>query len=206
MAGNSKFELTEKHHTSLGDIIDQASRVVVFGKILKDLQPTSHGHRFAQIFGYKRNNVCSKLPTPVVIALPDPDGPADDCGWDPDEFVKWQLPASFVSTQLQIQPVALAHALTSFPPPPVGLTAAQISAIISASIGAVGSSQPSGPGSKLSDCGILFPQQVAVLRANITSNVAQLNFTLDNNALAAISPSSTISDLAQAISGATQNA
>lgn len=204
MAGKSKFELTEKHHTSLADIADQASTVVVFGKIVRDLQPTSQGHRFAQIFGYKRNNVCSKLPTPVVIALPDPDGPADDCGWDPEQFVKWGLPASFASTQLHLQPVALAHALASFPA--AGLTAAQISAIISASIGAVGSSQPSGPGAKLSDCGILFPQQVAVLRANITSNVAQLNFTLDNNALAAISPSSTISDLAQAISGATQNA
>lgn len=206
MAGKSKFELTEKHHTSLTDIVDQSSTVVVFGKIVRDLQPTSQGHRFAQIFGYKRNSVCSKLPTPVVIALPDPDGPSDDCGWDPEQFVKWQLPASFISTQLHVQPVALAHALTSFPP--AGLTGAQIFAIVSASIQAVtGSTQPLSSSQSLQTYGVFSPQQVAQLSATIAGNVSQYGFTLDTNALAAMSPSWTIAQLGSAISdGAKPNA
>jgi hypothetical protein len=128
MASKATFKPTPGHHTSLSDIVDQSTTVVVFGKIVGDLQPTSQGHRFAQIFGYKRNGVCSKLPNPVVVALPDPDGPADDCGWDPGQFVRWQVPSSFATTQLHLQPATLTRALSSFAPAAtasIGLTSDQ---------------------------------------------------------------------------------
>lgn len=204
MAKKSGNQLTDKHHTSLNDIIDEASTVVVFGKIVRDLQPTSQGHNFAQVFGYKRHSVCSKPPSPVVIALPDPDGPASDCGWDPQEFVQWTLPASFVSTQLHIFPVLLGQALASFPP--AGLTNARIVSIITSSLAASGASQPAGPGSKLSDCGIFSSQQLSILTANISTLASQLGFALDNNAFANINTSSTIFNLETAIEGAKQSA
>jgi hypothetical protein len=198
-------KLTDRHQTSLTDIIDQASTVVVFGKIVRDLQPTSQGHSFAQVFGYKRNSACLKLLSPVVIALPDPDGPASDCGWDPQEFAQWTLPASFASTQLHVSPILLDRALTSSTP--TGLTAAQLFAIVSASIQAVsGSAQPLSSSQTLQAFGILSPQQVAQLSATVASNVSQNGFTLGTNALAAMSPSWTIAQLEQAISdGATSN-
>jgi hypothetical protein len=206
MAKKPDFHLTDKHHTSLGDIVDQASTMVVFGKPLNDLQPTSQGHRFAQIFGYKRNGVCSKLPASVVIALPDPDGPADDCGWAPEEFVKWQLPLSFASTQLHVQPVALDDALATFTAS--GLNGDQLFAIISSSIQAVtGSNLPLTPSVTLQSFGLLSPEQLAQFSAVIASKVSQDGFTLDNNALAPIGSTSTIAQLQSAIfSGAKPNA
>jgi hypothetical protein len=205
MAKKPDLQLTEKHHIPLGDIIDQANTVVVFGKIVKDLQPTTQGHGFAQVFGYKRNNVCSKLPSPVVMALPDPDGPADDCGWDPQEFVKWSVPSSFLTTRLHIRSETIAHALTSFPP--AALTGAQISAIVSASIQAVtGSTQPLNPSQSLQAFGVFSSQQVGQLSATIAANVSQNGFTLNPNALAAMSSSWTIAQLESAIAdGALQN-
>jgi hypothetical protein len=198
MAKKPELQLTEKHHTSLVEIIDQANTVVLFGKIVKDLQPTTQGHRFAQVFGYKRNSVCSKLPSPSVMALPDPDGPADDCGWDPQEFVKWSVPSSFVTTRLHIQPETLVHTLASFPP--AALTGAQISAIVSASIQAVsGSTQPLDPSQSLQAFGILSSQQVGQLSATIAFQVSQNGFTLGTNALAAMSSSWTIAQLESAI-------
>lgn len=198
MAKKSGNQLMENHQTSLNDIIDQASTVVVFGKIVQDLQPTSQGHSFAQVFGYKRNSVCSKLPSPVVIALPDPDGPASDCGWDPQEFAQWTLPASFLPTRLHIQPMALTSALAS--DLPTKLTAAQISAIVSSSIQEVtGSTQPLDPSKTLQTFGVFTSQQVAQLGAAIGAKVSQDNFTLNNNALASMGSSWTISQLESAI-------
>lgn len=198
MPKKPEVELTEKHHTSLSDIIDQANTTVVFGKIVKDLKPTSQGHGFAQVFGYSRNNVCSKLSSPVVLALPEPDGPADGCGWDPREFVKWSLPSSFLTTRLHIQPVKLADAIASFPP--AALTGAQVSAIVSASLQAVtGSTQPLDPSQSLQAFGILGSQQVGQLSAVIAGNVSQAGFTLNANALSAMSPGWTIAQLESAI-------
>jgi hypothetical protein len=204
MAKKTELQLTDRHHTSLGDIIEQANIVVVFGKIVKDLQSQQHG--FAQVFGFKRNNVCSRLPSPVVLGLPDPDGPADDCGWDPREFVMWRLPVSFVSTQLHIQPVTIDRALSAVSI--AGLTAAQISAIVSASLRAVtGSSQPLISSRSLQSYGIFTSQQLAQLSSAVGVNVARNGFTLDPNALASLGPSSTIADLESAIfDGAKPNA
>ena len=173
---------------------------------MKDLQPTTEGHGFAQIFGYKRNGICSRLPSPIVLALPDPDGQADDCGWNPQEFLKWELPASFLSTHLHVHAVSLAHALASFAAG--GLTAAQIFAIVSASIQAVtGSTQPLVSSQSLQTYGVLSPQQVAQLSATIAGKVSDDGFTLDANALASMSPSWTIGQLESAISdGAKPNA
>jgi hypothetical protein len=198
MPKETKLRLTEKHHTSLVDIIDQVNTVVVFGKIVKDLQPTSRGHGFAQVFGYKRGNVCSKLPSTVVMALPDPDGPADDCGWDPQEFVKWSLPSSFLTTQLHIQSLTLASALAANPPS--ALTGAQISAIVSTSLQAVtGSTQPLDPSQSLQAFGVLSSQLVGQLSAVIAAKVSQYGFSLNPNALAAMSPGWTIAQLESAI-------
>ena len=197
MAKQPRFQVTDKHRTSLGEIVNQASTLAVFGKVVRDLPATPQGHAFAQIFGFKKNQVCTKLPSPVTVALPDPDGPADDCGWDPHEFVKWQLPASFVGTQLHIQPVVLSHALAVGPS---GLTGAQLSAIVSGSIRAVtGSTSPLIPSQPLQAFGIAGPQQVTQLSATIAGMVSQDGFTLSNNALAGITPSSTIGQLEVAI-------
>jgi len=90
--------------------------------------------------------------------------------------------------------------------PPVGLTGAQISGIISRSLWAVLGRTPAfNPSQSLQSLGVFTAQQVAVLTANVISNVAGLGFTLSPSTLGSISPSSTISDLAQAISGATAN-
>ena len=74
----------------------------VYGKTIKDtqLEPGAAGilHpsgdnealHYAQVFGYLEAGTCVRLPQPQVIAMPAPQGPADGCGWDPDEYVVWK--------------------------------------------------------------------------------------------------------------------
>jgi len=88
--------------------------------------------------------------------------------------------------------------------PAEGLSNQQIMKIISAGIAAVGKTPLTGlrPETKLSECGILLPQQLDDFKANITTGVAAQHFKLANNALADISTGSTILDLEEVIEGA----
>jgi hypothetical protein len=65
------------------------------------------------VFGVQIDNQCIKLPNPEEVALPEPDGPADGCGWDPAQFVVWKnLPRSWTTIHFQSQPKPLISALS----------------------------------------------------------------------------------------------
>lgn len=56
--------------------------------------------KLAQIVGYLDQGRCVRLSEPQVIAMPDPDDPADGCGWDPTEYVVWKnLPRNWTTTE-----------------------------------------------------------------------------------------------------------
>jgi hypothetical protein len=171
------LQLTEKHQISLSEIVDQTSTVVAFGKVIKDLQPTSQGHHFGQVFGYKQNGVCSKLPNTIIIALPEPDGRADDCGWDPEQFVKWELPASFASTQLHVRPVVILDALFASAAGSTGAhpSTAQADQIV------LNSCKPEHPNATLNNTvGGLFPlpKERNIFVSRVVANTRSAGFTI----------------------------
>jgi len=172
------LDLTEKHQTSLSEIIDQTTTLVAFGKVINNLPPTSQGHHFGRVFGYKRNGVCLKLQNPIMIALPEPDGRADDCGWDSERFVKWELPASFASTQLHVHPTTLSDSLLAAGAVVSGAhpTTAQANQIV------LNACRPEHPNATLNDTvGGLFPlaKERSIFASRVVANGKSAGFTLD---------------------------
>ena len=113
-----------KHHTTLATAIDHASTLLVFGKPVSDLQPTADGHQFVHVFGYRQNLQCHRLTQPVLVSLPEPLGPANACGFDPDEFLMWQVPQAFLSTALHVERAPLGSILSRVAAPTAHLAPA----------------------------------------------------------------------------------
>jgi len=197
----------QSHQTTLADHIQDQTTMLLFGKLVADLQPAPNGDRFAQILGIKRDRVCQRLPNPILLALPKPDGPAIECGWEPKEYLMWRVPSHYTSTAMHVHSLPLNQL---FAAPAVGgvrMSRTQSLTVLGKSIQAVThSSRQLDPSDTLQRCGILTPQSISKLRATITGDpqngVAQFGFSLDGNALALMSSSSTIDQLATIIEGA----
>lgn len=124
MAKRVKTELTEKHLITLSELSGALSTLDVYGKIVEDaaLQPRTSGilhpmgtddeMKLAQVVGYFDQGRCIRLSEPQVIAMPQPDGPADGCGWDPTEYVVWKnLPRNWTTLHVQLHTTGLHDAL-----------------------------------------------------------------------------------------------
>jgi hypothetical protein len=204
-------EINEKHQTSLADHIRDQTTMLLFGKLVADMQPAPNGDRFAQIAGIMRDQVCQRLPKPILLALPTPDGPAAECGWDPKEYLMWRVASSFASTALHVQSHPLHQLFASPAVAGARMSRTQSLTVISKSIRAVThSTRILDPADTLQLYGVITAQTVSQVRATITGDpqngVAQFGFSLDGNALSLMSSSWTVDQLATTVEGAaTQN-
>jgi hypothetical protein len=197
--------ISENHQISLADHVQHHTTILLFGKLVSDLQPDANGDRFAQVVGIMRDQSCERLAKPLLLALPKPDGPAAQCGWDPNEYLMWRVPSNYTSTAMHVQSLPLNHLFA-------GAKGAQMSrtqslTVAGKSIRAVThSTRTLDPGDILQLYGVITSQTVAQVRATITGDpnngVAQFGFSLDGNALALMSPSWTLDLLASTIEGA----
>jgi len=196
----------ESHQVSLADHIQDQTTVLLFGKALSDVPPDANGNQFAQIVGTMRNQSCQKLPKPILVALPEPEGPASACGWDPQQYLMWRVPATFVATAMHLESAPLHH-LVAAADEGKRMTRSQSLQVCAKSIRAVTqSSRDLDPSDTLQLCGIIAGQQIAQLRATITGDpvngVAQFGFSLSASAMAFVSSGTTIDQLATTIEGA----
>jgi hypothetical protein len=117
--------LTKKHYVSFDAHIATQSTLTAYGKLIEggESTPTALGvshplglraalHK-SLVFGVQIDGQCIKLPNPEEVALPEPDGRADGCEWDPSEFVVWRnLPRNWTTIHFQSQPKPLISALS----------------------------------------------------------------------------------------------
>jgi len=102
MANKNKFTPVETHFVSSDSATSIQSTLTVFGKLISDAEskPAAVGlahpsgdigtlHR-SLVFGIRYGNQCQTLSQPQQVWLPSPDGPADECGWDPAQYVVWR--------------------------------------------------------------------------------------------------------------------
>ena len=117
--------LTKKHYVPFDSHIAAQSTLTAYGKLIESGESTpsalgvSHPLGLSEalhkslVFGVQIDGQCIKLPNPEEVALPEPDGPADGCGWDPSEFVVWKnLPRNWTTIHFQSQPKPLITALS----------------------------------------------------------------------------------------------
>jgi hypothetical protein len=120
-----RIGLTKKHYVAFDAHIAPQSTLTAYGKLIESGESTpsalgvSHPlglsaalHK-SLIFGVQIDGQCIKLPNPEEVALPEPDGPADGCGWDPTQYVVWKnLPRNWTTIHFQSQPKPLISALS----------------------------------------------------------------------------------------------
>jgi hypothetical protein len=121
-----RIGLTKKHYVAFDAHIATQSSLTAYGKLIEGGESTpsalgvSHPlglsavalHK-SLVFGVQIDGQCIKLPNPEEVALPEPDGPADGCGWDPTQYVVWKnLPRNWTTIHFQSQPKPLISALT----------------------------------------------------------------------------------------------
>jgi|SRR5208282_231449 len=120
-----RIGLTKKHYVPFDAHIANQSTLTAYGKLIEGGESTpsalgvSHPlglsaalHK-SLVFGVQIGGECIKLPNPEEVALPEPDGPADGCGWDPSQFVVWKnLPRNWTTIHFQSQPKPLISALS----------------------------------------------------------------------------------------------
>jgi hypothetical protein len=120
-------QITEKHYTSISEVAGGQSFISVFGKLLKNAEVESGASgiahprgadedlQVAQVVGYMEQGRCVRLTEPQLIALPAPDGPADGCGWDPQQYVVWKnLPKNWTTLHLKASTKSLQDSLKPF--------------------------------------------------------------------------------------------
>jgi hypothetical protein len=109
-----RFTLAKGHKASFQANPFFEAGIDIFGKVI-DPAPISDlqaGHQLAQVYGFREQGRCARLPVPQHLSLPTPDGPADGCGWDPSQFVVWKnLSKSLMTTHVQTKTVPLHQAL-----------------------------------------------------------------------------------------------
>lgn len=113
-----KFTLAKGHKAAFQARPLSDGSIEIFGKVI-DPGPISdlpEGHQLAQVYGFREEGRCARLPVPQQLSLPNPDGPADGCGWDPSKFVVWKnLPKTLLTTHIQTKMVPLHEALLAAP-------------------------------------------------------------------------------------------
>src|SRR5882757_9060391 len=88
------FAAMANQHLSLtlfGRLVEGVDRITSFGALEHPTDP-DQPLQLAQVFGYSQDHACVRLPKPALVLLPEHVGPANDCGWDPDKFLRWEVP------------------------------------------------------------------------------------------------------------------
>jgi hypothetical protein len=118
--------LTKKHYVAFDANTASQSTLTAYGKLIEggESTPSALGVSHPQgldaalnkslVYGVQVGGACIRLPDPQEVALPDPDGRADGCGWDPAEFVVWKnLPRDWITLHFQSRPRPLITALSA---------------------------------------------------------------------------------------------
>jgi hypothetical protein len=126
VAKNAKSNISERHSVTLSEAVGSASTITVYGRLIKEavLDPVSSGilHPntpggemvLGQVVGFVDQGSCQKVVPPVILTLPEPDGPADGCDWDPNQFVAWKnLPRNWITLHLHVESRVLAAVLSA---------------------------------------------------------------------------------------------
>jgi hypothetical protein len=126
MAKKDTQGITKKHYVTLSDVLAASATLDVYGKMIQntDVKPGASGIlqpgvgsdnlSLATVFGYLDQGTCIRLQYPLVIAMPQPDGTADGCGWDPAEYVVWKkLPRNWTTLHLTARTAGLHSTLAS---------------------------------------------------------------------------------------------
>jgi len=112
---SKKFKLDPGHVTTLRAVATSHTGIDFFGRVIEPvISDLPDRHQMAEIFGYRDQGGCVRFPVTERISLPEPDGPADGCGWDPSLFVVWKnLPRALVTKQLDLKTTTLHEVATS---------------------------------------------------------------------------------------------
>jgi hypothetical protein len=126
MASKNK-KITKRHYTSISEVAGRRSLISVYGKLLENAEIKSDASglthpsgadenlQLAQVVGYMEQGQCVRLTEPQLIVLPAPDGPADGCGWDPQQYVVWKnLPKNWTTLHLKASTKSLQDSLKPF--------------------------------------------------------------------------------------------
>lgn len=208
------FKPSEAHRTTLGKVVDAHVTVSFYGKVIEDLavptgialQHPQDGESLlaGQIFGYSTGGECFRFTPPRIYMLPAPQGPADGCGWDPNEYVVWKVPPDWLTVFLEVRHATVADSLT----PPRGgesrLSSGQSLTIASDCVfDETGNPQPIDRSRSLQSYGINSSEQAAGVRTRVvtssTLGVARFNFKMDANDLKDLAGSWTLGQLADRI-------
>ena len=208
------FKPSEGHRTTLGKVVEAHVTVSFYGKVVEGVTvPTGialqHPHDgesllAGHIFGYSQGGQCFRFTPPRIYMLPSPTGPADDCGWDPKEYVVWKLPPDWLTVFFEVQHATVADSLVA----PLGgearLSAGQCLTIASDCVfDETGNPQPIDRSRSLLSYGVNSSEQVSGVRtrvvASATLGVARFNFKMDANDLKDLAGSWTLGQLADRI-------
>src|ERR1700719_4712472 len=126
MSAKKKLKITPLHYVDFSHAIGSQSSITLYGKIVKDvtldllasgiLHPrgASGALVLAQITGYLDQGKCQTLDNPVIVTLPEADGPADGCDWDAKEYVVWKsVPKHWITLHIDAKPRSLVDALAA---------------------------------------------------------------------------------------------
>jgi hypothetical protein len=124
MSEPKKDAISAAHYISLDQVAAAQNALSLYGKVIRDNSANassfglSHPHGVSEplhaslVYGVLDSGRCITLNRPQQVMLPTPDGPADGCGWDPDQYVVWKnLPRTWITTHIQTRSKALLSAL-----------------------------------------------------------------------------------------------
>lgn len=215
MPTEKQFDPSPKHRTSLSLIADSQTTISLFGKVVEGISLTPSGlgitHPYqddgtlhaGQIFGYMRNHQCVQLNPPQIFMLPAPVGPADACGWDPDHYVMWKVPADWQTLFLHVSSGAVSERLLQIEGNDT-LSADQCLRIASDCVFDVTQNPQQIDRSRtLQSYGINSSEQASGVRTRVVSNpslgVGRFNFQISTSALKDANGSWTLGQLADRV-------
>jgi hypothetical protein len=118
--------ITGRHYLDFAQASSTQMTLTAYGKLIKNSETLpsaagiSHPHGLSEllqaslVYGVAIGGRCITLPGPQQVMLPAPDGRADDCGWDPTEYVVWRnLPREWVTSHISAERRTLSDALFS---------------------------------------------------------------------------------------------
>lgn len=124
MAKIKNKAITSKHYLTFAEAITNHTGLTAYGKVIADTEidagaaglvhPRAGGGSLqkAVVYGIALDGKCIHLPQPREVLLPEPDGPADGCGWDSSEFVEWRnLPRTWPTLSFETRSSNLLSAI-----------------------------------------------------------------------------------------------
>jgi hypothetical protein len=203
-------------NSTLADAIAGDMTVDAFGVLIENtqvpLRSTGLHHpagntndlHLARIVGFRDSTGCHALGRPVIYTMPEPDGPANACGWNKPKFVVWNnVPKTWLTLDLSPKQVSFHSSLVARVASPLAsniLTAAQSLQVIGDCIfQTTGSSAPLQLSNSLQNYGFDTQDQVDTLVGFISGNasfgVRRFNFTIDPSLFGGVTTGSTLADL-----------